>query len=96
MYSVSLFACCIRCKTLTSYLVSISAREFSLKQILVPQLGLIGTPVHLVSLCDKYWRPILDMTPLNTRLRASKFVLHATINNCIVVLYHATKIFQLL
>ena len=40
-------------KKLTRYLVSISAEEFSLKQILVdavilPQVGLIGSPVHLV------------------------------------------------
>ena len=66
-------------KKLTRNLVFISAGEFSLKQILVdavilPQLGLIGFPVHLVSLRDKHWRPILDTTPLHTRLRASKFV----------------------
>ena len=64
---------------LTRYLVSISAGEFSLKQILVdaiilPELGLIGFPVHLVSLREKHWRPILETTPLNARLRASKFV----------------------
>ena len=34
----------------------------------------IWCPVHLVSLRDKHWRPILDTTPLNARLRASKFV----------------------
>ena len=64
---------------LTRYLVSISAGEFSLKQILVdavlsPQLGFIGCPVHLVSLRDKHWRPTLDTTLLNVRLWALKLV----------------------
>ena len=40
----------------------------------IPQPGLIGDPMHLVSLLDKHWRPVLDTTPLNTRLQASKFV----------------------
>ena len=57
----------------------ISAGEFSLKQILVDavmllQVGLIAFAVHLVSLGDKHLRLILDTTPPNTRLRASKFV----------------------
>ena len=67
---------------MTRYLVSISAGDFSLKQMLVdavilPQLGLIGfigCPVHLVSLRDKHRRPILDTTPLSVRLRALKRV----------------------
>ena len=40
----------------------------------ITQFGLIGFPVHLVSLRDKHWRSILDTTPLNVPLRASKFV----------------------
>ena len=93
------------CIILTRYLISISGGEFSLKQILVdavilPQVGLIGSPVHLVSLRDKHWRPILDTTPLimaNIRVFGFQTVcLPATLNNCIVVLYHATKISQLL
>ena len=58
---------------MTSYLVSISAGEFSLKQILVdavilPQLGFIGYHVHLVSLRDKRRQPILDNLVLSTEL----------------------------
>jgi len=38
-------------------------------------LGLIGLPVHLVSLRDKHERPIiLDKALLNARLQASKLV----------------------
>ena len=44
------------------------------RSIILPKLDLIGSPVHLVSLRDKHWRPILDTTPLSTRPRASKFV----------------------
>ena len=44
------------------------------RSIILPKFVLIGSPVHLVSLRDKHWRPILDTTPLSTRPRASKFV----------------------
>ena len=68
------------------YLVSISAGEFSLKQILVetvilPQLGFIATPVHLVSLRDKHRQPILDKTPLMYASSGFKICLPAAMNN---------------